>query len=79
MDIRQLVKTWFDKWEEGDFLNLPVAEHFEHTSPFGTISGKQAYLDLVKANEDKFLGYRFEIHDAIYDGQKACIRYTAIQ
>ena len=78
-DSRDLVTDWFNKWEEGDFLNLPVSEHFKHTSPFGTINGKKEYIALVEANKDKFLGYRFEIHDGIYDKDKACVRYTAIQ
>lgn len=79
MTLKGLVKEWFGKWEEGDFLNLPVSENFNHTSPFGTINGKQNYIGLVEANKDKFLGYRFEIHDAIYNGDIACVRYTAIQ
>jgi len=74
-----LVKKWFDKWEEGDFTNLPISENFKHTSPFGTINGKTEYISLVKENEDKFLGYRFEIHDKIFDNDRACVRYTAIQ
>ena len=67
MEVRRLVKKWFDKWEEGDFLDLPISENFRHTSPFGTINGKEQYISLVKANKDKFLGYRFEIHDEIFD------------
>ena len=79
MNGKQLVMTWFRKWEEGDFLNLPISENFKHTSPFGTIDGKAEYLKLVKANEDKFLGYQFEIKDLLYDNEKACTRYIAIQ
>nr|WP_299338049.1 nuclear transport factor 2 family protein [Allomuricauda sp.] len=79
MGLKELVSQWFDKWEKGDFLNLPISEDFKHTSPFGTIDGKKAYVDLVKANKDKFLDYVFEIHDAIYDSDKACVRYTAKQ
>jgi hypothetical protein len=79
MDLKELVKKWFDKWEEGDFYNLPITENFKHTSPFGTINGKKVYISLVEANKDKFLGYRFEIHDEIYEKEKACVRYTAIQ
>ena len=79
MKSNSLVKNWFDKWGEGDFLNLPITENFKHTSPFGTINGKKAYLNLVEENKDKFLGYRFEIHDEIYNEEKACVRYTAIQ
>lgn len=79
MDSEQLIKQWFYKWEQGDFLNLPIAEKFKHTSPFGTINGKHAYLDLVKQNRDKFLGYTFKIHDALYGINNACVRYTAKQ
>ena len=79
MDIKTLVKVWFEKWETGDFLNLPISENFKHTSPYGTINGKKAYIDLVEANKDKFLGHRFEIHDEIYEPDRGCVRYTAIQ
>lgn len=74
-----LVKEWFDKWENGRFMNLPISEKFSHTSPFGTIEGKNKYLELVKENKEKFLGHRFVIHDAIYKADKACVRYTAKQ
>lgn len=79
MDLKELVKRWFTNWEEGDFRDLPISENFKHTSPFGTISGKKDYLKLVEANKDKFLGYRFKIYDEIYDKDKGCVRYTAIQ
>ncbi|MDX1476797.1 MAG: nuclear transport factor 2 family protein [Saprospiraceae bacterium] len=76
---RAIISDWFSRWGEGDYHNLPISEDFRHTSPFGTIEGKQAYLDLVKANEDKFLGYHFEIHDSIFEEDRACVRYTAVQ
>ncbi|WP_274475067.1 nuclear transport factor 2 family protein [Mangrovimonas aestuarii] len=79
MSTEELVHTWFKKWETGDFLNLPLTDQFKHTSPYGTIMGKEYYLNLVKANQDKFLNHRFEIHDEIFGDNKACIRYTAIQ
>jgi len=79
MNIKNLVKTWFSKWEEGDFHHLPVSDNFKHTSPFGTIDGKKAYLDLVEKNKDKFLGHVFKLHDAIYEKDRACVRYTASQ
>lgn len=79
MELKSLVKKWFDSWEKGDFLNLPISENFRHTSPFGTINGRKQYISLVEKNQDKFLGYRFEIHDEIYNKDKACVRYTAIQ
>lgn len=79
MELKKLVDTWFAKWAAGDFMNLPVSENFQHTSPFGTIDSKAAYLDLVTANKDKFLGYRFQIHEGIFEGNKGCVRYTATQ
>ena len=79
MDIKRLVRKWFDKWEAGDFLDIPISEHFRHTSPYGIIEGKKRYIRLVEANKDKFLGYRFELQDEIYDRDKACVRYRAIQ
>lgn len=77
--MEELVKQWFNHWEKGDFLNLPITADFKHTSPFGTIDGKAAYLKLVQENKDKFLGYTFIIHDAIYGTTRACVRYTATQ
>lgn len=79
MSIEQLVNDWFAKWESGAFHNLPVSDSFKHTSPFGTIDGRQAYISLVEKNKDKFLGHRFEIHDALYGKDNACVRYTAVQ
>lgn len=79
MDMQALVKDWFDKWAKGDFHHLPLADRFRHTSPFGTIEGKAAYLKLAEENQDKFLGYSFQIHDAIYEGSRACVRYTGTQ
>ena len=79
MDLKAIVDKWFAKWEEGDFLNLPVSENFKHTSPFGTITGKKQYITLVQENKAKFLGYSFKLHDEIYGKDKACVRYTATQ
>ncbi|MBW2938240.1 nuclear transport factor 2 family protein [Aureisphaera sp. CAU 1614] len=77
--MQQLIQQWFALWERGDFLSLPISDDFVHTSPFGTITGKKAYLDLVQNNKDKFLGYTFTLHDAIYGKHHGCVRYTAKQ
>ena len=76
--VEALVQEWFKIWEKGNFEGLPLSDDFKHTSPYGTISGKQAYLDVVHSNRNKFLGNRFEIHDTFYNGNKACVRYTMI-
>lgn len=79
MTAKALVHEWFNKCELGDFLNLPITEDFTHTSPYGTIEGRIAYIKLVEANKDKFLGHRFNIHDILWEDNKACVRYTAIK
>lgn len=79
MKITELTKMWFDKWETGDFKNIPISENLTHISPYGTIKGKEAYMALIEANRDKFLGHHFVIHDEIFAENKSCIRYTAIQ
>ena len=73
---QDLVEKWFQLWESGQFLDLPLTDTFTHTSPYGTIKGKSAYLELAGANEDMFLGNTFEFHDRIYGDNKACVRYT---
>ncbi len=79
MDSNALIKLWFAIWEQGNFEDLPISEDFSHVSPYGEISGRQTYLDLVSSNKDKFLGHTFEIHDVLTEPHKACIRYTAKQ
>lgn len=74
-----LVKEWFEKWENGNYQDLPITEDFKHTSPFGTISGKATYLQTVMANEEQFLGHTFELLDEVYGENKACIRYRAMK
>ncbi|MEO2061847.1 MAG: nuclear transport factor 2 family protein [Christiangramia sp.] len=79
MTVEEIIRTWFEKWEKGKFRELPLSEQFSHTSPFGTIEGKDAYLELVERNQDKFLGYEFQIEDGIYEENRACVRYIARQ
>ena len=74
MKTKTLVEEWFQCWTSGKFQNIPVTDDFQHTSPFGTIDGKEAYLKLVEDNLDKFLGYHFEIHDELYSENSACVR-----
>ncbi len=58
---------------------MPLAEDFVHQSPYGTISGKEAYLDLVREHREAFLGYTFQIHDLLTEKNTGCCRYSAIK
>ena len=44
----QLARTWIDCWNEGRPDDIPLAENFVHTSPFGRVEGRATYLDWVK-------------------------------
>ncbi|MBT8189240.1 MAG: nuclear transport factor 2 family protein [Bacteroidia bacterium] len=79
MTTEKLVEAWFNIWTKGNFEDLPLTEGFEHTSPYGTISGRKAYMEIINSNLDKFLGHQFIIEDMIIEKEKACIRYLAIQ
>jgi len=76
MEIKELVQKWFEIWTSGGVQELPLTEDFTHISPYGTIESKAQYLRIVNNSKEMFLGNRFEIHDAVYDNDKACIRYT---
>ncbi len=43
-----LARAWIDGWNAGQPDENPLAPGFVHTSPFGTVSGRETYLDWVK-------------------------------
>jgi hypothetical protein len=76
METANLIQQWYSLWESGNFKTLPITNSFEHTSPYGTITGKKDYLALAEANQDKFLGNTFNIHQTLIEKETACVRYT---
>ena len=44
----QLARAWIDGWNAGKPDDIPLNVDFRHTSPFGTIQGKDHYLEVVK-------------------------------
>lgn len=76
MDCRSLIRSWFEKWESGDFETLPLSDDFQHTSPYGLVDGKADYLSLIKGNRAAFLGKTFKINEEVFDGNRAVVRYT---
>ena len=76
MSIQELVHTWFELWKTGEFESLPLSENFTHTSPYGTVKSRAAYFALAAANREAFTGNTFDIHEMLFDKNRACIRYT---
>lgn len=72
---RKLVDGWFNAFRDKDISKLELTEDFTHTSPYGVINGRQAYLDLVKGNAEAFFSPVLEVLDVIGDGDKFAARY----
>lgn len=72
---RELIDSWFDAFRERDISKLRLAAHFVHSSPFGDIEGRDAYLALVEANAEAFFSPTLEIIDVIGSGSAFAVRY----
>jgi len=75
MVSKELVDSWFDAFRERDISKLELAEDFVHTSPYGEIKGRDAYLDLVRENSEAFFSPTIEIIDVIDGGDRFAARY----
>ncbi len=69
------VAEWFSCWNTGDVDNLPITDDFRHTSPFGTIETKAAYLEIVDKNREAFLGNTLTLLKQVVDGNNVCVQF----
>ncbi|MEM7532009.1 MAG: nuclear transport factor 2 family protein [Chloroflexota bacterium] len=72
---RAVIDGWLDAFRTKDISKLELTEDFVHTSPFGEIKGRQAYLDLTMANPDAFFSSTITTLDVLDCGDKFAIRY----
>jgi hypothetical protein len=72
---RELVDAWFDAFRNKDISKLELAGDFVHTSPYGEIKGRKAYLDLVRENPEAFFNPVIKIIDVIEGGDRFAVRY----
>lgn len=70
-----IANAWFAAFRERRIESAPLAGDFVHTSPFGAIEGRSAYLDLVRANQEAFYGPTIEIVDVVEQPTVAVVRY----
>ncbi len=77
MDARtmnDLARRWILIWNDGDPRTLPLAEDFEHVSPFGTIRGRETYLEqVIAAAAENVTG--LAVDDVIVGDGCAAVRY----
>lgn len=74
-DVHPIVKKWFDCWNTGNIDDLPIAEDFRHTSPFGTIASKQRYLEIVNKNKADFLSNTLTLINHLAQGNEVCVQF----
>lgn len=75
INVHPVVNQWLNCWETGDLESLPIKENFSHTSPFGTITGKERYLEIVNKNKADFLGNSLTVTHQIQEGCKVCVQF----
>ena len=47
-DAKTLARMWIEGWIAGKPDDIPLADSFTHTSPFGRVEGREKYLAWVK-------------------------------
>ena len=72
---RQIVDDWLDAFRQKGLSKLRLAEDFVHSSPFGEIQGRDAYLDMVRKNSEAFFDKTLTTIDVLDCGDKFAIRY----
>ena len=72
-EATRLARAWIEGWIEGDPYGIPLAAGFTHTSPFGTIEGREKYLEWMKPMIGK--GPALEIVKTLGQGDEAAIWY----
>lgn len=69
------VARWFACWNSGNVDDLPITDDFCHTSPFGKIETKARYLDIVRKNEESFLGNELTVLKQIVGKTDVCVKF----
>ena len=73
---REIAESWLGAFQARDLSLLQLAEDFLHTSPFGEVHGREAYLNLVSGNEEAFFANSIEVIDFVEGGDRFVVRYT---
>ena len=70
-----IAESWLEAFRAKDLSRLNLADGFVHSSPFGLIEGKAAYLEMVNSNPEAFFENTIEVVDLIGEGKQFAIRY----
>ena len=73
-DTERMARAWIQGWIAGRPDEIPLADDFVHTSPFGTIEGREIYLEKIKpASEANVAG--LTILQTMGSDREAVIRF----
>ena len=73
-EIDRLTRQWILVWNDGDPATLPLADDFQHTSPYGRIEGREHYLEVVVPMAKENVS-TLTIEDVLVSGSQSVIRY----
>lgn len=69
-----LAREWIEHWNAGSPDEIPLAETFYHTSPFGRVGPRDAYMEWVKPMAEKNVA-DLRIKRIIEDDNQATIHF----
>lgn len=72
--VEQMSRQWILVWNDGDPADLPLADDFQHTSPYGVLEGREHYLATVVPMARKNVA-KLTIEDVIVSGDRSAVRY----
>lgn len=72
--VDRLTRQWILIWNDGDPGSLPLADDFQHTSPYGHIEGRKRYLEIVVPLAKKNVS-ELTIEDVLVSGTQSVVRY----
>jgi SnoaL-like domain len=70
-EAERLARAWIDGWNAGLPDDIPLAKNFVHTSPFGTVTGREKYLEWVRPMAAKNVTSLKIIRTLAGDGESA--------
>jgi hypothetical protein len=68
----EIVKDWYEAWEEGDASKLHLAPDLRHRSSLGIYDSREAFLG---ACWPEFTGVSCDIVQHVESGDTVCVRY----
>lgn len=74
---KALAQGWIEAWQRQDYawLKKQLSDNFFHTSPFGTLAGREHYLSVVIPLASKSV-QKLSIEKVIEDGDDAAIWFV---